>query len=121
MLVHGGSFALPTDFTKRSPLQFKPTKAGDNDDDVLMKGRVLLSRRETASKKDNQSESDLFAVPRSRCIIFHSDGSTSVGRVDIRHGEAETRFLAVTTEFISPVLTTNSGGSAVRLGGEGAV
>ncbi|PXF39599.1 hypothetical protein BWQ96_10700 [Gracilariopsis chorda] len=60
----------------------------------------------------------MFAVPRSRCVIFDTNGNATVGSADIRHGESETRFVAVTKQYVSPEVSQRNGGQVPgRVGG----
>lgn len=113
VFLHRGSFAIPTTFAHCTPSQFKPVRSPQDRVDGVMNGRVFLYRIDEGSGK----KAEMFAAPRSRCVMFGANGCTSVGNVDIRHGEAEMRLVAVTKQYISPTIVTTSSEGELGEGG----
>lgn len=96
--LHGGSFALPTSFENSVPSRFMPWRQDKSDERGFFRGCVILRFKEKDST--NGIDEDLFVVPRCRSLIFDTNGRCSLGTESIRHGEAETRFVAVFKLFI---------------------
>lgn len=96
VFLQGGSFVLPYIFSNCKLSQLKPQRDAGGNTKKVRNGRIILTKTE-----DEETDMDShFKDPRSRCVAFESNGSAFVGSADIRYGEAETRFAAVTREYI---------------------
>lgn len=97
VFLHGGSFIAPKDFNRIKLSELKPNRFPDGGVFDRRKGGVLLSKCGTVSIDMD----DHIVIPRSRCLIFDTDGTADIGGIDILHGEAETRFVSVANEYIT--------------------
>lgn len=108
--LHGGCFVIPGGFNECSPSQLHAERVPQGCVKTYMKGRIVLSK----ATEWHDLDKDAFTAPRSRCLIFRPNGTAEIGRTDLRHGEAETRFVAATmgyiaTELSSPLSLSSSG------------
>ena len=93
VFLHGGKFAIDTSFTKSTPGEFVALHSSELDhlDDTL-KGFVILKRKQRASI--HEKDTDTFRIPRTRSIVFKSDGTACISEYVTMHGESETRFVS---------------------------
>ncbi|PXF47001.1 hypothetical protein BWQ96_03191 [Gracilariopsis chorda] len=65
-------------------------------------------RNELGERRNQTEEDDLLRVPRTAVLMVSNGGGLQISGVCIKHGEAETRFVAAFKHFVSPLLSEES-------------
>lgn len=97
ILLHGGMFAVPTEFTNCTPKDLRLHRDSNDAESMFTQGCIVLKRE----KENGNSDSNLFQIPRDRCLVFETRGGAYIGQHEMKYGEPETRFVARYTSYIA--------------------
>ena len=91
VFLHSRKFAIDTSFSKSTPGEIVALRSSELDhQDHTLKGFIILKRKQGASI--HEKDTDTFRIPRTRSIIFKSDGTSCISEYVTMNGGSETPF-----------------------------